>query len=123
MLLLAAPHGEDPHDGSHVDTVAGELLYRPFTCSSGDVGVCACGTRWAGVTSRRTTTLAEVVDRPNLTPRVYTDLIAAFLIDTFQWIPADAEQEAGDLAAIAADFNPGTLLRIQGERIGMWGPR
>ncbi|MDN3023821.1 hypothetical protein [Streptomyces sp. S.PB5] len=123
MLVLAAPRGEDPRDGGFVHTVAGELVIRPFVCGAGEHGACGCERSWAGVTSYAATTLVEVVDRPDLTPATYADLIARYFTDVWQWKADDAREEAQELADIADDFGPGALLYIEGEYIHRLEPR
>ncbi|WP_435210751.1 DUF7715 family protein [Streptomyces sp. bgisy034] len=123
MLVLTAPHGEDPRDGGHVDTHPGELLYRPFTCTAGEQGDCPCGSRWEGLSSRRTSTLAEVATRTDLTPDTYAELLATFFTGVHGWTRDDADAEARALAAIAADWEPGDLLYVRGECIGKGEPQ
>lgn len=123
MLVLAAPRGEDPRDAGFVHTVAGELVIRPFVCGAGEEGACGCERSWAGVTSRAATTLAEVVNRPDLTSDTYTRLITGYFTEVWQWDPADARAEVLELADIADDFGPGALLAIEGEYINRLEPR
>ncbi|MGC9543607.1 DUF7715 family protein [Streptomyces sp. UG1] len=124
MLVLAAPHTEDPRDGGFVHTTPGELLIRPFVCGAGGNGACGCERSWAGVTSRGATTLAEVVDRPDLTQDVYIDLIVGYFTQAWGWDREDAEEEAVVLATIAHDFGPGALLTIfNGEEITRLEPQ
>lgn len=109
MLVLAAPHTDDPRDDGFVHTLPGELLHRPFVCNSGHEGTCGCERSWIGITSRKATTLAEVIEM-DIDPATYTGLIAGVLAD--DWDRADAEEETGFLADIAADFDTGTLLTL-----------
>ncbi|GGO70651.1 DUF7715 family protein [Nonomuraea cavernae] len=113
MLILAAPHSDDPRDDGFNHAIPGELLYRPFVCSSGQEHACGCERSWAGVGSSRATTLAEVIDKPDMTPSEYLNTISLFLAETWDWEVKDAVDEAQTLAAIAEDFGAGAYVTIR----------
>lgn len=117
MLVLAAPRAEDPRDGGAVHTFPGELLFRPYVCDAGEEDACPCSQRWAGMSTGKTTTLAEVVDR-DMTRADYITTLAAYFVGEWDWERGDAEEEARELADIAAEFGAGALLAIDGETVG-----
>jgi len=113
MLVLAAPRSDDPRDDGFVHTIAGELVYRPFVCASGQEDACGCERSWAGVGSGKTTTVAEVVDKPDMTPSRYLNTISLYLVETWGWEVKDAVDEAQILASIAEDFGAGAYVTIR----------
>ncbi|MEU4405043.1 hypothetical protein AB0F88_10990 [Streptosporangium sp. NPDC023963] len=104
MRVLTATDAEDPRDGGFNRAIPGELLFRPFVCSTGDHGACGCERSWAGVGSEKGTTLAAITDRTDLDLHRYVDLVATYLVDKQQWNRDTAEDEARLLADLAADF-------------------
>lgn len=111
MLVLTAPDRDDPRDGGFNHALAGELLYRPYICDSGHNGTCGCERSWAGIASRKGTTLAQIRDL-QMTRNEYLATIGTYLIDTWGWEMEDAWDEAETLAGIASDYQPGDLLTI-----------
>lgn len=111
MLVLAA--ATDPRDDGFSHTIPGELVVRPpIVCDAGRAAACGCERSWAGMTTRKGTTLAHVVDR-DLTPDTYIQLVTTHLIDTYGVDPGTAEQEAQHLADTARHFGADAYLTIE----------
>ncbi|MFG1617355.1 hypothetical protein ACGFI3_31720 [Nonomuraea wenchangensis] len=112
MLVLAAPHGDDPRDDGYNHAIPGELLYRPFICDSGQQDNCGCERSWVGTGSSKATTLAEVVDMPDMTRADYLATIGLYLMDMWGWEAREAYQEAQDIAGLAEHYGAGALVTI-----------
>ena len=68
-VLAATRETQGLRDDDYVWTVDGELVFVPtFECRDRS---CGCNRGFAGVTSRRATTTAVIVDRPELEPDAY----------------------------------------------------
>lgn len=111
MLVLAAPASDNPH--GDVYTIPGELVMpSPIVCDAGREDACPCVRTWVGITSKRTTEIAEVRDQA-LTRDEYLDLFVACLAEPPScWEDGYAREQSADLADLAADYTPGTLVRI-----------
>ena len=90
MRALVATDQTDPRDGGFSYTVPGELLTAPPPCDK-----FGCGCRWSfnGLSSTVGTTLALVVDRPDIDPATFAELVGD------PWV-----------SDVAAEYPPGTVL-------------
>lgn len=111
MLVLSAPHNNDPRGDGFNHCLAGELLVRGTVCDAGRRGDhCGCERSWAGITSSRGTTIAVVRDQA-ISEDTYRALIVDHLIGD-GWDHDDAHDEARLLADLAADHPAGTLVAL-----------
>jgi hypothetical protein len=117
MLVLTAPNTEDPRDDGFVCTIPGELVTRPgIICDAGRDGTgceTGCDRSWAGITSRKGTTIAVVAERPDLTHATYVAMVAASYRDVWEWDEPDATDEAEMLAELAEHFGAGAFVKIE----------
>jgi hypothetical protein len=99
VKVLAATQGHDPDDFCFA--VPGELVTVAARC--GDAYSCGCGRAWVGLTTRKGTTTAIVVD-VDLTPGQYLELIGD-------------DHLAEQLLWLADGFDPGAVLGHDGDTI------
>lgn len=120
MLIFVAPSGEDPRDGGFNNAIPGELVTRPMiVCDLGRDGACGCERMWRGMTSGKGTSIAEVVERPELEGQAvsgggndYVEVVGAHLIEVFGWDEQEAVEEAGMYLGLARHFGAGALVTI-----------
>lgn len=109
-------------------TVDGELVFfPPLDCSRGSVDDdCGCRRAMAGMVSHRATTTIKVIDRQDLDPDSYLDLVAdglksqGYVTDELlrssevrEWV-ADTARE---LMAMADFFEEGSVVERRGDTI------
>lgn len=111
MLVLTAPTSDDPRPDGFNHALPGELLHRPYVCDAGQDRGCGCERAWAGVSSRKATTLAHVVNLP-ITEQEYIATLGRFLMDTWGWQMIHAYDEARMLAELATSCGAGALVTI-----------
>ncbi|MFG1619526.1 hypothetical protein ACGFI3_42810 [Nonomuraea wenchangensis] len=112
MLVLAAPHGDDPRDDGYNHAIPGELLRRPPVCDSGQAAACGCERSWIGVGSGKATTLAQVVYKVGLTRGEYLGTIGLHLLDTGAYSAREALAEGVELADTAEYVGSGAYITI-----------
>jgi hypothetical protein len=98
----------------------GELVKAAMQCSSPS---CGCDRAFAGLDSHKSTTTAEVVDRPDVTPQTLKVLVRANL-ESGGWLGLEGgndesmiEAQYADTLALYAevyDFEVGTVVAIDG---------
>ncbi len=101
-------------------TVEGELVRLPgLTCDCPD---CGCERGMAGLSSSRATTTAKVVDRRDLDPQTYADLLCDALARE-GWVSPNGmtEEEARDWARehleFASFFDEGTVVELRDNQL------
>jgi len=124
MLVFEATNqlqGQRPTDYHHATT--GELVYLPFQeCQS---QMCGCTRGFAGLTSRRATTTAIVVERPELTIEALSLLVANSLHDGGWLDSADPGAElvswlATEIVELAnqyGQFGAGAVIEREGDDV------
>jgi hypothetical protein len=113
MLVLTAPHSDDPRDDGYNHAIPGELLHRPHVCDSGRQNTCGCERAWIGASSRQSTTLAQVVYKVGMTKADYLSTIALHLMNAEHYGMHDAYAEAAELADTAQHFGSGAYVTIR----------
>lgn len=120
MKVLVADTGTEPDD--HTATIPGELVVDSITCDrdrlrTGDA--CGCGKLWTGLASRRYTTVARVVDRPDLDVDTFAGLLADSLASSgWKNVVEWAQEWAEDVADLAAEWPEDTRLRRDVDEVG-----
>jgi len=104
-----------------------EILTLGFECDSDRDkidGGCGCRRSFSGVECRRGTTTAKVIERDDLTVGKLSTLLFDSLIATGAGEVAsdrelrhDAEQDAQEMARLAAFFNVGDVIEKRGQKI------
>lgn len=122
-VLVAATRTQGKRPSDFLACSPGELVDLSSSCDRdrGDPdGGCGCLRSFTGLTSRRATTTAEVVER-EMTVADYVATHHASLLD--MGLPDDetsrgwAEEAAHDMARIAAAFPVGTVVERRGEEV------
>ena len=109
-------------------TVEGELVFfTPFDCARGFIDDdCGCRRSMAGLVSHRATTTMKVVERDDLDPELYFDLIAdglqsqGYVTDALMANPNVNEwvhDLTDELICLAAAYPIGTVLERRGDVI------
>ncbi len=124
LIVLVATDRHQGKPGDFFLTTAGELVYPALMCDSDrlrhDAGGCVCGRTFAGLTSGKGGTTAEVA-QVDMTKQQYVDAHLASLIEA-GW-PDDADiaawalEAAEDVLEIAAKFTIGTVVERRGNFI------
>jgi hypothetical protein len=118
--VLTATHltqGQRPGDFCYA--VEGELVRLP-SLECDDAARCGCQRAFEGLSSHRATTTARVVDRTDLDPDTYAELLADELCDAWGLDPDDPDlqgdlaYEAAELIGVAATLPRGAVI----ERVG-----
>jgi hypothetical protein len=105
MRVLTAAVADGPDEFSW--TVPGELVVLTVPCPAGHA--CGCTAGFAGLSSRRATSCAQVTD---------LDISAATLVAMLNdWPESTAMTLAGEVLTIAATYPVGTLLRRDRDRV------
>jgi hypothetical protein len=125
IVATSCTQGEKSDD--YCCTVEGELVRLPwFECADEQ---CGCWRGFAGLSSRRSTTTARVVNRPELTESTYLDLLLDDAVAN-GFGPLDDElrelvgEEAANLVRLAQELPLGSVLdRVDGtttvRRVGL----
>lgn len=124
MRVLVATHETQGEvEGDFSFCMDGELVRFPIVvCDSGDE--CGCARCFDGVASQRGTTTAKVVDRPDLDPDLYPELLYP---DLASWCldPDDPEviawrdEQARFLAVVARMVRLGSVVTVERERVSV----
>lgn len=109
MRVLTAGTGERVGDFSF--TVPGELVTVAVMCGTDVRGedLCGCGRSWAGVTSRKATTVAVVADL-SLDHDTYVQ-VQEDAARVAGWLPGTGMEFAADLLDLASQHDIGTRVR------------
>jgi hypothetical protein len=116
-VIVATDRTQGDKLGDYCFTVDGELVRLPWSeCDGPD---CGCTRGFAGLSSHRATTTARVVNRPELDPAAYVQLLVDDAVangfgpvdDELRRLVAD---EARHLMALAQELPLGSVL----ERLG-----
>jgi hypothetical protein len=126
-VLVATRSTQGEYEGDYSSALDGELVRLPFVeCSRPQA--CGCGRGFAGITSHRATTTAEVVDRPELTPAIYAEVLWDDFAEQCRAIGISDPSTDGELRALAADdvglleliaseFPLGAIVRRDGTQV------
>lgn len=127
-VLVATRETQGWRDNDFCWAVEGELvIFIVMECGSGSIDDgCGCRRSMSGMVSQRATTTVKVVERKELDPSTYLDMVAdglrdrgyitndlLVIPDVKEWV----DDLALELAAIALAFPVGTILERRGETI------
>lgn len=129
-VLVATGETQGRRDNDYCFAVEGELVCFPaIECSCEEVdGPCGCRRGMVGIASHRATTTVKVVDRDDLDPNTYADLIVdaykiqGYVTDELQEDPEVREwlqQQVDDLVRAARLFTPGGVLERRGDILSL----
>lgn len=116
-VLTATSTTQGLVDDDYGWTVDGELVVLPFLdCSDPE---CGCSRGWAGLTSRRATTTAEVCERSDLDWDEYRALIVDHWDEQLDGVSLAADEEYVEevdgfiacVQALGTNFGPGAVVR------------
>lgn len=124
MRVLVATHETQGEvEGDFSFCMDGELVRFPVVvCRSGDE--CGCARCFDGVASQRGTTTAKVVDRPDIDPDLYPDLLYPDLavwmgdVDDPEVI-AWRDEKARFLGVVAGMVRLGSVVTVERETISV----
>lgn len=112
-VLVASSEGQGDVEGDYSWRVDGELVYvQGLACSN---PACGCDRGFAGMSSSRATTTAQVVDRPDLSDDEVRQALADSL-DRGGWI--DQNDGSAETAAFIADLYASLVEIIDGGQVG-----
>jgi hypothetical protein len=122
LVVTRTAQGRRLNDFCHAEE--GELACFGSECSSGEADdACGCHRSFIGMKTRKGTTTAVVVDRPDLTQedlerevRVSLDR-SGFLSLLAEEAEATVREEAAELARLAAQFTVGAVLEKRGDAV------
>jgi hypothetical protein len=111
-VLVATSQTQGDRPGDFHWGVDGELVWISFVCdtdANNPDGGCGCGRAFAGMSSHRAMTTAEVVDKPALTRSDFRIALRSSL-DAQGWSILDATQMADWLLTVAEALPTGTVV-------------
>lgn len=125
-VLEATRANQGSRDDDYTWTVDGELVFVPFIDCCDER--CGCTRGFAGMTSHRATTTAQVVDRSDLDPEDYHDLLIdgmesqGYVIRGDDLLEDAVDEVVSAVQVLGSVLGPGTVVGRSGMSLMVRAP-